>query len=61
MFVSFVFVGYVAVDFGPEFQVSLRQKNIPRREIRIIPSNNHGNKLLNTEMTYNGQCKHNNF
>lgn len=41
----------MTVDSGLEFKELLRQKNIPRREIRIISSNNHGNKLLSSTLT----------
>ncbi|KAK2849925.1 hypothetical protein Q7C36_008708 [Tachysurus vachellii] len=36
---------YMTVDSGLEFKELLRQKNIPRREIRIISSNNHALQL----------------
>ncbi|XP_060784806.1 inactive dipeptidyl peptidase 10-like [Neoarius graeffei] len=36
---------YMTVDSGLEFRALLRQKNIPCREIRIIPSNNHALRL----------------
>ncbi|KAM9487126.1 inactive dipeptidyl peptidase 10 [Clarias gariepinus] len=36
---------YMTVDSGLEFRDWLRQKNIPRREITIIPSNNHALRL----------------
>ncbi|XP_017324691.1 inactive dipeptidyl peptidase 10 [Ictalurus punctatus] len=36
---------YLTVDSGLEFSGLLKQKNIPRREIRIIPSNNHALRL----------------
>lgn len=49
---SLVFVDYMTVDSGLEFRALLRQKNIPCREIRIIPSNNHGNKLLSLTLKW---------
>ncbi|XP_026768469.3 inactive dipeptidyl peptidase 10 [Pangasianodon hypophthalmus] len=40
---------YMTIESGLEFRVLLRQKHIPRREIRIIPSNNHALRL---ELSY---------